>query len=764
MNVWPLLKGVPARIPSHRSSTELTKNDEGRVAVWKKPFSTEFGQSIATTLANSTRLETIPFGVAHLLNRELGVRSLHRFKDYRPLLHMSATGFLAFSSSPLHMQPANSVSTCLTLDPEPVPFDASNYPLGHMRGEFTLEQWEDVRQLTEKVYDHFNDDMTQLPYKVLFGLSLFAAIQDFLFRFVSLVIQCGINAGSVWAERLRRELDLFDNGQQAHRADIAFLSTWENLLFLNFNTGSLNMHGSNTLSLLAFAGATSSELAVFQEGVTKFVYLESRSGRENLMVLLQAANTFNHLKSTVGEGDATTRRLEESAICAVFLVALRAVFLNTGRDANPNTDTVYAKFSTSCIFHLVSKLHDALKTAEDYGRLRAVVRAHGGADGISGAYGLHGDGKGKGSGRGPGRGGGPGGGRGQGPQSGGHLPYSGGRGAHGGGGHGGQGKPSSAPGRGQGAPGGGGFGPGGRGRGPGDGRGGKGGKGGKGADGTPPSSLPPSRKPIHNYREAFNVFWAVIKSKGGLEYFDYYQIDLEKLLVRVVLLKVDETICESVHVRRQLTATSLDFILEIACDGVTPDGEKDIGYRKAALSYLRGAIDPSSKRYLDVLMNPIHHVPSAPSGGKPQAGPAIGKVLSISNVPDAAAEAAAAAVSAAAAAAAAAAQARADAAEEARFEARVSATVLRQMNERDAEIARQHQLWLQAQHQQMQRVYAAHGMQNQTFNPYGPAHGQGYAGGGAAASVQSQGAAGVLTKPQGGGWSSWDQSPSPSKE
>jgi hypothetical protein len=273
--------------------------------------------------------------------------------------------------------------------------------------------------------------------------------------------------------------------------------------------------------------------------------------------------------------------------------------------------------------------------------------------------------------------------------------------------------------------------------------------------------LPPSRKPIHNYCEALNVFWAVIKSKGGLEYFDYYQIELHRLLERVELLKVDESICESVNVRRMLTETSLDFILDIACDGVTPDGEKDLDYRRVALSYLRGAITPSSKLYLDVLMNPVHHVPS---GGKPRDAPAVGKVLSISNVPDAAAVAAAAAVSAAAAAAAAAEQARADAAEEARFEARVRATVLRQINERDAEIARQQQQWLQNQHQQMQRVYAAHGMPTQMFNPYVPAHGQGHAGGGAAASVQSQGAAGVLTKPQGGGWSSWDQSPSPSKD
>lgn len=542
------------------------------------------------------------------------------------------------------------------------------------------------------------------------------------------------------------------------------------------------MHGSNSLSLFAFAGATSSELAVFLEGVTKFLYLESRSGRENLMVVLQAANSYNFLKSTVGEGDATTRRLDESTVCAVYLAALRALFLDTGRDANPNTDIVLEKFSSSCVFHRVSTLHDALKLVEDRGRLRAIVPAHGGANGISGAYGLHGDGKGKGSGRGPGRGG-PGGGRGQGTQSGGHLPYSGDRGAHGGGGHGSQGpsgpnhgqghgnpsstsrgsdkgKPISAPGRGQGAPGGGGFGPGGRGRGPGGGLVGKGGKGGKGADSTPPSSLPPFRKPIQNYRDAFNVFWAVIKSKGGLEYFAWYKIDLHHLLKRVELLKVDETICESVSVRRMLTETSLDFILEIACDGVTPDSEKDINYRRAALAYLRGAITPKSKLYLDVLMNPVHHVPS---GGKP---PAIGTVLSISNVPDAASVAAAAAVSAAAEAAAVVERARADAAEQVRFDARVRESVLRQINEQQAEMARQQQLWFQNQ-QQMHRAYAAQGMPPPMFNPYGPPHGQGHAGsigGAAAASVQSQGAAGVLTKPQGGGWSSWDQSPSQSKE
>jgi hypothetical protein len=239
-------------------------------------------------------------------------------------------------------------------------------------------------------------------------------------------------------------------------------------------------------------------------------------------------------------------------------------------------------------------------------------------------------------------------------------------------------------------------------------------------------------------------------SKGGLQYFDFYKIEMKHLFARVELLKIHETICDSVHVRRMLTETSCDFITQIWCDGENEDSKKDVDYRKYVLKYLRGSINPQSPLYLDVLVNPIHHVPH---GGMPRDGQA----LSLSTVPDAASLAAAEAASAAAAAAIAAEKARADAEDQARFDARVQESVQRHMMAQQAEMARQHQLWVQNQ-QQMHRAYAAQCMQPVMFNPHADSN-----GGGAAASVQSQGAAGVLTKPQGGGWSSWDQSSTPSK-
>jgi hypothetical protein len=80
-----------------------------------------------------------------------------------------------------------------------------------------------------------------------------------------------------------------------------------------------------------------------------------------------------------------------------------------------------------------------------------------------------------------------------------------------------------------------------------------------------------------------------------------------------------------------------------------------------------------------------------------------------------------------------------------------------------------------AQHQQMVFAAQSQGVPPQMFHQFAQQHGsyhpsgrgQGHAGSsveGAAASVQFQGAAGVLSKPQGGGWSSWDQSSSPNKE
>ena len=261
------------------------------------------------------------------------------------------------------------------------------------------------------------------------------------------------------------------------------------------------------------------------------------------------------------------------------------------------------------------------------------------------------------------------------------------------------------------------------------------------------------------------MFYAVVKSKGGLEYFEYYKIELHHLFKRVELLKIDETISNSVHVRRPLTENSCDFILDIMCDGVTEDSIRDINYRKVALKYLRGSINPQSSLYLDVLMNPAHHVPHR---GKPRDGSATGTVLSISNVPDAAALAAAAATAAAATAAAAVEHDRAAAAEQARFDQLVHEKVAREVQKTQREfLALQERQY--AHHQQIAMSLAAQSMSPQmfhqftqshgSFNPMG--HGQVHAGsgvGGAAASVQSQGAAGVLSIPQNGGWPSWDQS------
>ena len=143
----------------------------------------------------------------------------------------------------------------------------------------------------------------------------------------------------------------------------------------------------------------------------------------------------------------------------------------------------------------------------------------------------------------------------------------------------------------------------------------------------------------------------------------------------------------------------------------------------------------------------VNSVAASPAAAASSAAPSSSSgAAPSSNVPDAARLAAAAAV------------------EHARFDQLVRESVARQVQETQEEFM--------VQHQQMAFAAQSPGMPPQMLQPsaqphgsyHPPGRGQGHAGSsveGAAASVQSQGAAGVLTKPQGGGWSSWDQSPSP---
>jgi hypothetical protein len=276
---------------------------------------------------------------------------------------------------------------------------------------------------------------------------------------------------------------------------------------------------------------------------------------------------------------------------------------------------------------------------------------------------------------------------------------------------------------------------------------------------------------------------------------EHYGIKLHHVFARVQLLQLDESISDTVNVRRLHCETGADFMLEIRCDGVNEDSAKDINYRKVALKFLRGAINPLSELYLEVLVNPGAQVarggkqppkrqdgasvygtvlsvvappaaaasPAAPSSST---GAAASSIVSASAVNSVVAEATAAVVAAAAAASL-----------DGQFDRMVAAAVQKQLAQFAAmqngfqpmapNFGPQHPMGMVPPHM----AFAAHGMcpsyGQYPFPPpgaqYQGGYGHGRAGSGAASaagSAESQGAAGALSKPSGGGWPSWDQSPS----
>jgi hypothetical protein len=150
---------------------ELLPGDKANVARYSADIDADFVQAVNVILSKSLHLETIPFGVLHVVNRELSIRSRHKLKNVRVFIDCSATGFtyLFGSLSPHLLMPASDLTTCVSLDPAPQQFNPADYPLasGYMRGKFTRAQWANVALITGPLFTYYRDDPTQLPTTIL---------------------------------------------------------------------------------------------------------------------------------------------------------------------------------------------------------------------------------------------------------------------------------------------------------------------------------------------------------------------------------------------------------------------------------------------------------------------------------------------------------------------------------------------------------------------------------------------------------------------
>jgi hypothetical protein len=164
-------------------------------------------------------------------------------------------------------------------------------------------------------------------------------------------------------------------------------------------------------------------------------------------------------------------------------------------------------------------------------------------------------------------------------------------------------------------------------------------------------------------------------------------------------------------VRRLRKPDGADFILDIWCDGLHEDSEKDISFRHVALNFLRGALNPQSSLYLEKLAKPQA---AADRGGKNaqkrQAGASVsGTANSVATIPAAAASPAAPSSSTGAAASSSLSAADA-AAEKARFDEAVRESVVRQMQVAH-DLAQQHMHQQFQMAQQHQMAFAAQRVQ-----------------------------------------------------